>query len=184
MEGRRRLPGVPPGIHLASSASPRPWRTPCCTVTWTWGYGALRAGVLTDRRVSEAIEALRLVSPAFLPAVRCDFSHARKGKLPFSRVSSLKNSVEVSDIFYFFCSGEGKGGPGRQGAGGAGFLLKSPGGGGGSPTGGRGARGAGRVSVGNWGGGVEAKYFFRGRNVHQEKAVFLSRVGKIAFRRG
>ena len=33
------------------------------------------------------------MSPDFLPPARCDFSHARKGKWPLSRVSSLKRAV-------------------------------------------------------------------------------------------
>ena len=42
-----------------------------------------------------------------------------------------KNLVDESDIFYFFCSGEGKRARGaRKGVGGVGFLLRIPGGGG------------------------------------------------------
>ena len=71
--------------------------------------------------------------------------------------------VDVSDIFYFF-SARG-GGEGRvRGAGRAGvdFLLKIPEGGGGGFPGGRGGRGAGRVSAANWGMGGGAKFFFFG----------------------
>ena len=78
-----------------------------------------------------------------------------------NRVWSKRSLVDVSDIFYFFCSGEGKGESRATGRGGVGFLLKITGGGGES---GRGQRGP-RVSTGNWGGGVNI--FFRGRNVHQ-----------------
>ena len=61
----------------------------------------------------------------------------------------LKFLVDVSDIFYFFCSGRGKGGGVEvpEGGGGSVFLLKSPGGGG--LQDGRG-RGAGRVFAANW----------------------------------
>ena len=59
------------------------------------------------------------------------------------------------DLFYFFCSGEGKGESGAtgRGRGWAVLLLKTSGRGGGSPT--RGARrpGAGRVSAEILGGG-------------------------------
>ena len=79
---------------------------------------------------------------------------------------------QVSVLFYFFCSGEGKGeseAPGRGGG-----LLKIPRGGGGAPR--RGGGGCHRVcegpggSAGNffWGG---AKYFFRGRNSHQGNTI-------------
>ena len=68
--------------------------------------------------------------------------------------------------------GRGKGeseAPG--GGGGVGFLLENPRRGGGLQEG-EGPRGrAGRVSAANWGigGGGGSKYFFRGRNAHQEK---------------
>ena len=68
----------------------------------------------------------------------------------------MKNSVDVSDIFYFFCSGGQKGefeAPGA--AGGDDFLLKIPGGGGSPGRVGVAGRGAGEL-----GGG--AKYFFSG----------------------
>ena len=69
--------------------------------------------------------------------------------------------MDVSDIFYFFCLGEGKGESGATGRGGGSvFLLKIPEGGGASPTRGGGRDGVGRVFAGNWGGG--AKYFFFG----------------------
>ena len=80
-----------------------------------------------------------------------------------------KNLVDVLDIFYFSCSGEGEGGPRRQeGGGGRFFLLKVPGGGGLLPGGGGGfsQEGLGRCLWEIWGG---AKYFFcRGRISHQE----------------
>ena len=71
--------------------------------------------------------------------------------------------MDVSDIFYFFCSGRGKGQSEAPGGGGGGgrFLLKIPGRGGGFQ------RGRGREGVcgelGNLGGGGGgAKYFFSG----------------------
>ena len=71
-------------------------------------------------------------------------------------------------MFYFFSAwGGGRGSPRRrEGREESRFLLKIPGGGGLQE--GRGG-GAGRVSAANlgiWEGGG-AKYFFRGRNVHQ-----------------
>ena len=61
--------------------------------------------------------------------------------------------MDVSDIFYFFCSGRGKGESEATGGGGVDFLLKVPQGGG-SPGGG-GPRGREGVcgKLGNSGGG-------------------------------
>ena len=87
-----------------------------------------------------------------------------------------QNLVDVSDIFYFFFllgpwtrAGRGKGE--GEGGGGSVFIEKSRGG---VFQDGRG-RGAGRVSAENWRnlGGGGAKYFFRVRNVHQEKGGFV-----------
>ena len=67
--------------------------------------------------------------------------------------------MDVSDIFYFFCSGEGRGSPRRQeGGGGAIFLWKIPGEGVSWVGGCGGGGGAGRVFAGNLGRG--GKYFF------------------------
>ena len=68
---------------------------------------------------------------------------------------TLQYWVDVSDIFYFFCSGEGKGESEALGGDWGRFLLKIPGGRGVSPGRGGGGeeRGAGRVFVGNLGGG-------------------------------
>ena len=60
--------------------------------------------------------------------------------------------MDVSDIFYFFCSGEGKGESGAPGGGGEDFLFENPKRGGVSWAGGGGG-GAGRVFAGNLGGG-------------------------------
>ena len=75
---------------------------------------------------------------------------------PDEPVKNVHYLVDVSDIFYFFCSGEGKGGesevPGEGG--GDDFFIENPRGGGVLPGGGgRGGREAGRVSAGNLGGG-------------------------------
>ena len=75
--------------------------------------------------------------------------------------------VDVSDIFYFFLLGEGRGNLRRQdrGGGGIGFLLKIPGGGGVSKE----AEGPGGClwRIRNLGvGGLNI--FFRGRNVLQD----------------
>ena len=79
-----------------------------------------------------------------------------------------KISVDVSDILYFFCSGEGRGSATRQEGGGVRFLLKMPGGRGSLGRGGGGGPGGpGGCLRGIWGGGGP-KYFFRGRNSHQE----------------
>ena len=52
------------------------------------------------------------------------------------------SSVDVSDIFYFVCSGRGRGSPRRrEGGGGIGFLLKIPGGGSPAQEGPRGREG-------------------------------------------
>ena len=74
--------------------------------------------------------------------------------------------MDVSDIFYFLCSGEGKGesdAPGRGG--GVDFLLKNARGG--SQERGEG-EGAGWVSVGNFGVGGGLNIFFRGRNAQSD----------------
>ena len=72
--------------------------------------------------------------------------------------------VDVSDIFNFFCSGEGKGESGATGReGGRFFFLKIPGGGGVIQEGVGVGEGTGRVSAGNLGElGGGAKYFFSG----------------------
>ena len=73
--------------------------------------------------------------------------------------------MDASDIFYFLCSGRGKGeseAPGGQGLGR--FLLKVPGEGGGFSRRGRGRE---RVCGLNF-------FFFRGRNVHREWLVHIS----------
>ena len=77
--------------------------------------------------------------------------------------------VDVSDIFYFFCSGDRKGESKAPGGGGGGrFLIENPRGGGGlTAGGGGGARGREGV-CGKLGRGGGAKFFFfRGRNSHQ-----------------
>ena len=68
--------------------------------------------------------------------------------------------VDVSDIFYFFCSGRGGVRSAGRGGGGIGFVLKIPGKGGGSR---RGAEGPGGClwRTGEFG-GVGAKFFFSG----------------------
>ena len=73
--------------------------------------------------------------------------------------------ADVSDIFYFFCSGTGKGESEGAGRGGR-FFIENPTRGGVSRRG----RGVGRVSAANWGflgGGGGENVFFRCRNVHQ-----------------
>ena len=71
------------------------------------------------------------------------------------------------DIFYFFCSGRGKGESEAPGGGEVRFLLKIPGGL--SPEG-RGAEGPGGClrRIGDLGGGGGVNFFFSGLNVHQE----------------
>ena len=70
----------------------------------------------------------------------------------------MSSLVDVLNIFYFFCSGEGKGefeapGGGEQ------FFIENPRRGGLRQVGAEG-RGAGRVFAGNFGGGLNI--FFRG----------------------
>ena len=72
--------------------------------------------------------------------------------------------MDVSDILYFFCSGEGKGesrATGKRFV----FFLKIPGGGGVSQRGG--GESAESVCGEFLGGGGLIFFFFRGRNVHQ-----------------
>ena len=61
--------------------------------------------------------------------------------------------MDVSDIFYFFCSGEGKGDPEAPGEGGGRFLLKSQEGGGLQDGRGRGCLEGVCSKLGNFGGG-------------------------------
>ena len=77
--------------------------------------------------------------------------------------------VDVSDIFYFFCSGEGRGTGATERGGGSVFFIENPRRGGESPKWGGGREGR-ECLRGIWGSGG-AKYFFSGRNVHQ---VFLA----------
>ena len=81
------------------------------------------------------------------------------------RLASL-TLVDVSDIFYFSCSG-GKGESEAPGKGGVRFLLKIPGGGG--FPGGRGVEGPGGClrRIGEFLGRGGGNIFFQGRNVHQ-----------------
>ena len=80
-------------------------------------------------------------------------------------IASLKSDllflilVDGSSFLFFSARGRGRGSLRHQEGAGVGFLLKIPGGAGGSPTRGGGG-GAGRVSAGNFGGGP--KYFFSG----------------------
>ena len=88
------------------------------------------------------------------------------------------NSVDVSDTFYFFCSGEGRGGGGgaRGGGGWVDFLLKNAKGGGGLSGEGVGrARGREGVCREFGGGGGGAKYFFSGfsKKIVQKKFALL-----------
>ena len=73
--------------------------------------------------------------------------------------------VDVSDIFYFFCSGRGKGESEVPGGVGDRFFIENPRRGGGGGSGWEGPRGREGVCTGElggdfWGGGV--KYFFSG----------------------
>ena len=90
-----------------------------------------------------------------------------KGLFPFlAWEKSHLAGGRKSDIFYFFLlRGGGRGSSRRRGVGGR-FFIENPRRGGLQE--GEGPRGRGDVWAhwGIWGGG--AKYFFRGRNVHQE----------------
>ena len=85
--------------------------------------------------------------------------------LRFCRMAVLTSLIDVSDIFYFFWSGEGKGEYESQGWGGGRFSIENPKGGGLQERGG--GQGAGKLSAVIFflGGGVN--FFFRGRNAHQ-----------------
>ena len=77
--------------------------------------------------------------------------------------------VDVSDIFYFFCSGEAKGEPEGPGGGGGRFFMENPRrGGGGFPPAGGGRGGEGREGVSGEFGGGALNIFFRGRKSHQD----------------
>ena len=92
---------------------------------------------------------------------------ALERKLPvLLRTDFVLTLVDVSDIFYFFCSGEGKAESGASGRGGGRFLMKIPGGGGGCRPGGMGGE-AGGCLRGIFGGGGGLNIFFWGRNPHQ-----------------
>ena len=98
---------------------------------------------------------LQFVSQCFRCPLRSEEREILSVLLPF--VSQYASLVDVSDIFYFFCSGEGRRGCPNCRKGGVDFLVKIPGGGS------RGRGGAGRVSVANWGirgGGLN--FFFAG----------------------
>ena len=103
-----------------------------------------------------AVHVIRFSPDAFLFAqvVLCIVALYLLGQL------GLTFLVDVSDIFYFFRSGEGRGvrGAGRGQVGFFFLMQKSQEGGGVSPGGGRG-RGAGRVSEGNWRGGGQIFFF-------------------------
>ena len=77
--------------------------------------------------------------------------------------------VDVSDIFYFFLFGKGEGRVRGAGGGGGGSIFHWKSQEGVGVPGGEGPRGREGVcgELGNLGG---AKYFFRGRNVHQDLA--------------
>ena len=69
--------------------------------------------------------------------------------------------MDVSNILYFFCSGEGKGESGATARGGGGFFfIENSRRGGGLPGGG--GEGSGGCLRGIWGGGEGAKYLFFG----------------------
>ena len=78
--------------------------------------------------------------------------------------------ADVSDIFYFFLLGEGKGESEAAGRGAVRYFIDNPRRGGGSPGGAKGPGGCLR-RIGDLGGGG-LNIFVRGRNVHQGFARF------------
>ena len=86
-------------------------------------------------------------------------------RYPPLRYSPIKSWVDVSDIFFFFCSGEGKGE--SEGWEGRGTIVHGKCQEGGvSPAGAGGGEGPGGCLRGIGRGGLNI--FFRGRNSHQE----------------
>ena len=81
--------------------------------------------------------------------------------------------MDVSDTFYFSARGRGRGSSRRQEGTGARFSIENPrrGGGGLPPQRGGGPEGLGGCLRGIWRGGGWAKYFFPGRNAHQDKSL-------------
>ena len=92
----------------------------------------------------------------------------KNGALFWVRIVSLETQLDGRFGYFLFFLGRRKGESEAQGGEGIGSLLKIPGGGGGSRRGARGSGGCLR-RIGIWGGG--AKYFFRRRNVHQDKKI-------------
>ena len=110
-----------------------------------WSNAAGGSTACATRRHTRLAEACR-------PELRNTIKH---------RVEDL---VDVSDIFYFFCSGEESEAPGRRGGGGYWKSQK-----GGSPRRrGGGPRGWEGI-CGEFGGGGGLNIFFQGRNSHQEE---------------
>ena len=75
--------------------------------------------------------------------------------------------MDVSDIFYFFCSGRRKGEFEAPGGGGQ-FFIENPRRGGVFRRGGGEGPGGCLQRIWELGGGGGLNIFFRGRNVHQE----------------
>ena len=85
--------------------------------------------------------------------------------------------MDISDIFYFFCSGEGKGE--SEAPGGGDFLLKIPGGGGVSQAGGAGgSEDPGGCSRGI---GGAAKFFFFGAEIPTKFLRFPRLAAQICY---
>ena len=145
--------------HLRSSQSS--WSCQSCPAprSWTWHLYARRRG-----RLSGIVRSFKNDQYSTLSFLGCSVVPSKTSEITKDFL------VDVSDIFYFFCSGE----PGEtEREGGRFFLLKISGGGGSPRRGWEGARGPGGCLQGIWGnwGGGGAKYFFRGRNARQD---FLS----------
>ena len=152
--------------------------TPCEEFPWwnglRWDAGQASQGSALvclfqwrESAVGDSKVLLPVVSPLEASALRVVVggnSSRNGGSVPIEQYW-----VDVSDIFNFFCSGEGKGESEAPGGGGGRFFIENSRRGGGSPGRGGGGRGAGRVSARNSGGG--SQIFFFGAEIPTKSSI-------------